>query len=69
MRLLGKILGSTSKFYVSTRKLRKIFEKIVRDLESFTFTLFLNSLFIIVSREYYIGRIFSEKIRVPTFIQ
>ncbi len=33
------------------RKLRRIFEKIVRDLESFTYTLFLNLLFIIVPEE------------------
>ncbi len=49
---MGKILGSLSEFNVSMDKIKKkfweIFEKILRHLESFTFTLFLNLLFIIV---------------------
>ncbi len=55
MWLLEKNLGSLSKCFVSTSKIKKkfweIFEKIIRDLESFSITLFLNLLFIIVPED------------------
>ncbi len=50
-----KKLVSLSKCYVSMSKINKkvweIFEKIIRDLENFTFTLFLNLLFIILAED------------------
>ncbi len=72
---MEEILRSRSKCYVSISKIKKkpweIFEKIVRDLESFMFTLFLNLLFIIVPEDSSsrLTGFFSKKKRIPTFIQ
>ncbi len=68
--VLGNILGSLSKCYVSMNKSKKkFFKKIVQDLEIFTFTLFINLLLMIVPEDSS-GRLsgfFSKKRRIPTF--
>ncbi len=65
-----------SKCNVSMSKIKKkfweIFDKIVHDLESFTFMLSLNLLFTIVpedSSSRWLTGLFSKKKRVPRFIQ